>query len=112
MHKDERRSLAPYLIPLLHEAYESMAKRYGLRPEGPLFIELYASERDFAVRTSGLPRLGLQGVCFGNTVTALSPRGAEVNWGQIVWHELSHVFHVARSRRCRMTWITPRWIWR
>ena len=63
---------------MLRQAYESMAKRYGIRPEGPLFIELYATERDFAVRTSGLPRLGVQGVCFGNTLTALSPRAQPV----------------------------------
>lgn len=106
MLKEERPALEPYLMPLLHEAYESMATRYGIRPEGPLFIELYATERDFAVRTSGLPRLGVQGVCFGNTLTALSPRASEINWGQIVWHELSHVFHVALAKGRVPRWFT------
>lgn len=106
LHKEERPALEPYLLPLLHEAYESMAKRYGIRPQGPLYIELYASERDFAVRTSGLPRIGIQGVCFGNTLAAVSPRAAQVNFGQVVWHELSHVFHVALSNGRVPRWLT------
>jgi cellulose synthase operon protein C len=39
-------------------------------------------------------------------VIALSPRGGEFNWGQIVWHELSHVFHVQRSRGRVPRWFT------
>jgi hypothetical protein len=76
--------------------------RYGFTPEGPVSIELYATAEHFSVRTSGVPEIGVQGVCFGRVVTALSPRGGPFNWAQIVWHELAHVFACsARGRGCR-----------
>jgi tetratricopeptide (TPR) repeat protein len=106
MRRDERPVLEPYALPLLQKAYADMAKRYGVHPQAPLFIELYASEQDFAVRTSGLPHLGVQGVCFGRVLTALSPRGGEFNWGQILWHELAHVFHIALAKGRVPRWFT------
>ena len=50
--------------------------------------------------------IGVQGVCFGKVVTALSPRGGPFNWEQIVWHELAHVFAVQRSRSRVPRWFT------
>jgi tetratricopeptide (TPR) repeat protein len=106
MQRDERPVLEPYALPLLQKAHAGMLERYGVKPEAPLFIELYASEQDFAVRTSGLPHLGVQGVCFGRVLTALSPRGGEFNWGQILWHELAHVFHIALAKGRVPRWFT------
>jgi tetratricopeptide (TPR) repeat protein len=106
LHKEERPSLEPYAKELLLKAYADMVKRYAFTPKGPLSIELYAHPEHFAVRTVGLPRVGLQGVCFGKVLTALSPRGGEFNWGQILWHELSHVFHVQRSESRVPRWFT------
>ncbi|MFT3927865.1 MAG: hypothetical protein QM778_35385 [Myxococcales bacterium] len=106
MHKDERGLLSRYAVPLLKKAYADMQARYGFSPLAPTFIELYASPEHFSVRTSGLPRLGLQGVCFGRVLTALSPAGGEFNWGQILWHELSHVFHVQLSKSRVPRWFT------
>jgi tetratricopeptide (TPR) repeat protein len=106
MRRDERPVLEPYALPLLQKAHASMARRYAVEPQAPLSIELYASEQDFAVRTSGLPHLGVQGVCFGRVLTALSPRGGEFNWGQILWHELAHVFHIALAKGRVPRWFT------
>jgi tetratricopeptide (TPR) repeat protein len=106
MRRDERALLEPYAVPLLRKAHASMARRYAIEPQAPTFIELYATEQDFAVRTSGLPQLGVQGVCFGRVLTALSPRGGEFNWGQILWHELAHVFHIALAKGRVPRWFT------
>ncbi len=106
MHRRERALLSRYALPLLQRAYEDMRARYRFTPASPTWIELYASPEHFAVRTSGLPRLGLQGVCFGKVLTALSPSGGEFNWGQILWHELSHVFHVQLSKSRVPRWFT------
>jgi hypothetical protein len=106
MHKEERPSLQPYLEAMLKKAYPDLEARYGFRPEGPISIEMFASPEHFAVRTVGLPHIGVQGVCFGKVLTALSPRGGEFNWGQIVWHELSHVFHVQLSKSRVPRWFT------
>jgi tetratricopeptide (TPR) repeat protein len=106
VHHDERALLDEIVPPLVDEAYRSLRRRYGVTPRAPLFLELYASQAHFAVRTSGLPNLGVQGVCFGRVVTALSPRGGPFDWAQITWHELSHVFHLALSRNRVPRWLT------
>jgi predicted Zn-dependent protease len=105
-HRRDEEALKPYATALLDRAYEDMKKRYGFTPEGPLWIELYADNNHFSIRTSGLPHLGVQGVCFGKVVTALSSSADEVNWGQILWHELSHVFHVQLSDSHVPRWFT------
>ncbi|HEY2735899.1 MAG TPA: hypothetical protein VGI70_18005, partial [Polyangiales bacterium] len=106
LHKQERAILEPYLVPLLQKAYADMRQRYAFTPEGPLRVELYADKSQFSVRTTGLPNAGVQGVCFGKVVTGLSPRGGPFNWGQIVWHELSHVFHLQLSKNHVPRWFT------
>lgn len=106
LHAQERPILEPYLVPLVDRAYSEMRERYGFSPRGPLWIELYADREHFSVRTTGLPNVGVQGVCFGKVVTGLSPRGGPYNWGQIVWHELSHVFHLQLSDNHVPRWFT------
>jgi cellulose synthase operon protein C len=106
MHREERAALEPYVPPMLQRAYADMVKRYGFTPKGPLSIELYAETEHFSVRTTGLPNVGVQGVCFGKVVTALSPRGGPFNWGQITWHELAHVFHLQLSKNRVPRWFT------
>jgi cellulose synthase operon protein C len=105
-HKEERVALEPYVVPALSRAYEDMRKRYAFTPRGPLRIELYADPQHFSVRTTGLPNVGVQGVCFGKVITALSPRGGPFNWGQITWHELAHVFHLQLSKNRVPRWFT------
>lgn len=106
LHKDERAVLEPYLPPLLAKAYADFRKRYAFTPQGPLHIELYSDQVQFSVRTTGLPSIGVQGVCFGKVVTGLSPKAGPFNWGQIVWHELSHVFHLQLSHGRVPRWFT------
>jgi tetratricopeptide (TPR) repeat protein len=106
LQRQERSILEPYLVPLLSRAYTDMRKRYAFTPQGPLRVELYADRAHFSVRTTGLPNAGVQGVCFGKVVTGLSPRGGPFNWGQIVWHELSHVFHLQLSNNHVPRWFT------
>src|SRR5690606_31310594 len=44
--------------------------------------------------------------CFGHVVTAVSPKAGPFNWGQILWHELAHVFHLQLSRSRVPRWLT------
>jgi tetratricopeptide (TPR) repeat protein len=105
-HREERASLEPYVVPVLRGAHADMVRRYRFTPEGPLRLEFYADPRHFSVRTTGLPNVGVQGVCFGKVVTAISPRGGPFNWGNITWHELAHVFHIQLSRNHVPRWFT------
>ncbi|HKU39277.1 MAG TPA: hypothetical protein VJR89_14045, partial [Polyangiales bacterium] len=106
LYKADRPVLEPYLGALLARAWADLRKRYAFTPEGPLHIELYADPVQFSVRTTGFPTLGVQGVCFGKVVTGLSPRAGPYNWGQIVWHELTHVFHLQLSKGRVPRWFT------
>ncbi|WP_437280704.1 tetratricopeptide repeat protein [Sorangium sp. So ce375] len=104
--KQERAILERYVPRMLEEAWGSMVKRYGFTPKVPVSIELYASTENFSVRTSGLPNVGIQGVCFGQTLAALSPAAAEFNWGNVLWHELGHVFAIQLSKNHVPRWFT------
>lgn len=100
----EKAMLERYLPTFTGEAVASMKARYGLVPDSPLHVELYGSREHFSVRTSGLPNIGIQGVCFGRVVAALSPESEPFNWGNVVWHELGHVFAIKLSN-----YRVPRW---
>jgi tetratricopeptide (TPR) repeat protein len=106
VHKTERAALEPYVGPMLQRAYADMRKRYHFTPEGPLRVEMYAEPEHFSVRTTGMPNVGVQGVCFGRVVTALSPHGGPFNWGQITWHEVAHIFHLQLSKNHVPRWFT------
>jgi tetratricopeptide (TPR) repeat protein len=85
--------LAPYLVSLMEEAYDSLSKRYRYHPPTPIRVEVYPSHADFSVRTVGLAGLGALGVCFGPVVAIDSPSAREkgdFNWGSTLWHELTH----------------------
>lgn len=95
--KNDAELLLRYVPDLLETAYAQMTQRYGYVPVSPIDIELYASSEQFAVRTSGVPQIGIQGVCFGHKLATVSPTGAPGNLGMVLWHELGHVFHIGLS---------------
>ncbi len=50
-------------------------KKYKLKLEKPVQVEVYPDHEDFAVRTLGMPGLGALGVTFGYSVAMDSPSG-------------------------------------
>ena len=104
--KDEKKVLERHVPRLLAEAWGSMKARYGFVPQTPVQVELYGSREQFSVRTSGLPNIGIQGVCFGRVVAAMSPKSESFNWGNVVWHELGHVFAIQLSKNHVPRWFT------
>jgi hypothetical protein len=104
--KDEEAVLTRYVPKMLGEAWGSMKARYDFLPTTPVAIELYSNREQFSVRTSGLPNIGIQGVCFGHVVAAMSPKSEPFNWGNVVWHELGHVFAIQLSKSHVPRWFT------
>jgi cellulose synthase operon protein C len=104
--KEERDLLERYVPPLLDRAYAAFTRSYRFTPREPTFIELYPVREHFAVRTSGLPQTYIQGVCFGRTLAAISPRHERFNFGMTLWHELAHVFHIQLSKSRVPRWFT------
>lgn len=104
--KEEKPILERYVPQLLEAAWAKMVKSYGFTPTIPIGIELYAERKNFAIRTSGLPETAIQGVCFGKTLAAMSPKQESFNLGMTLWHELSHVFHIQLSKNRVPRWFT------
>ncbi|MCL2777208.1 MAG: hypothetical protein FWD73_04325 [Polyangiaceae bacterium] len=104
--KNERAVMEHYVPAMLDEAWASMKARYGFVPTVPVQIEMYSSRQHFSVRTSGLPNLGIQGVCFGHVIAAISPKAEAFNWGNVLWHELGHVFAIQLSKGRVPRWFT------
>ncbi|MDP9151540.1 MAG: hypothetical protein M3O36_16590 [Myxococcota bacterium] len=104
--KAERAVLERYVPRMLGEAWGAMKARYLFTPETPVAVEMYRDRQHFSVRTSGLPNIGIQGVCFGHVVAAMSPQSEPFNWGNVLWHELAHVFAIQLSNNHVPRWFT------
>jgi tetratricopeptide (TPR) repeat protein len=110
MHKDEAPLLQDYALSLAHRALETLSRRYGFTPKGPILIEIFPKHDDFAVRNVGLPgMIGALGACFGRVVTMDSPRArppGEFQWEATLWHELAHVVTIQMSNQRVPRWLT------
>lgn len=92
--------------PYLEEVYKRYVERYGFSPSGKVTFELYGDPAHFAIRTVGLPRLGVTAVCFGSVITSQAPTNGAYNWGLVLAHELAHVFALQLSRSRVPRWFT------
>jgi cellulose synthase operon protein C len=108
LHNTEAATLGPYVEQLARDSIATFSRRYGFAPTEPITIEIYPDHDDFAVRTAGLPGIGLLGVTFGHLVAMDSPSGrktGEFHWGSTLWHEMAHVFTLSVTRHR-----VPRWL--
>lgn len=97
-----------YLLPMLEEAYDTLAVRYAWKPDRPVRFEIFRRHADFSVRSVGLTGLGALGVSFGDVLAMDAPSAREpgsFNWGSTAWHELAHTFTLGSSEHR-----VPRWL--
>lgn len=107
LHQTEAELLGPLMSELAEEAFDSLARRYGVEPPLPIRVEVFPSHDDFSVRTLGETGLGALGVAFGSTLVMDAPsarRPGEYNWASVFWHELAHAFHLGMTHNR-----VPRW---
>ncbi|MDX1952507.1 MAG: tetratricopeptide repeat protein [Verrucomicrobiota bacterium] len=97
------------LLELLEQARTNLCAKYGLTNHGTILVEIFPEQKDFAVRTFGMPGgENYLGVCFGNVITANSPAAqahSPSNWKAMIWHEFCHVvtLHLTENKM-------PRWL--
>ena len=98
------------VLELLESARTRLSARYGFAPERPVRVEMFADQKDFAVRTFGMPENhGFLGVCFGPVITANSPAsrpGQAFNWEAMLWHEFCHVITLQLTRNKMPRWLS------
>jgi tetratricopeptide (TPR) repeat protein len=108
VYAEESALLAPLVLDLAEEAYDTLSAKYAFEPQTPIRIELYPNSADFSVRTVGLAGVGALGVCFGGVVALDSPSAREIgefNWGSTLWHEMAHVVSLGMTDHR-----VPRWL--
>jgi len=98
------------VLRLLEEARSNLCAKYGIEPNRPTIVEVFPEQKDFAVRTFGMPgNPGYLGVCFGRVVTANSPAahtGHPVNWQAVLWHEFCHVVTLQLTGNKMPRWLS------
>jgi tetratricopeptide (TPR) repeat protein len=107
LHKEEAGVIAPYAIELTRNSIEEFTKRYDFELREPVIVEMYPDHEDFAVRTAGMPGIGILGATFGYVLAMDSPSSRppeQYQWGTTLWHELAHVFTLEASNH-----LVPRW---
>ena len=102
--------LRRYLLEWGRESMEHLGRRYGYTANGPILMEMFPHNEDFAVRTVGFTGLGALGACFGKVVTLLSPKAGgyrgRFRWATTLHHELAHVFTLQMSKHRIPRWFT------
>lgn len=98
------------VLDLLERARTNLCAKYGLELKQPTLVEMFAEQKDFAVRTFGMPgNPGYLGVSFGSVVTATSPASHprhSVNWQTVLWHEFCHVVTLQLTRNKMPRWLS------
>jgi len=108
MDKLESAVYSDKVIELLRQAKSELCKKYALELDQPVTVELFPNQQDFAVRTFGMPGGdGFLGVCFGNVITANSPKAQKPsNWQAMLWHEFCHVITLNLTHNKMPRWLS------
>jgi tetratricopeptide (TPR) repeat protein len=97
-------------VELLKKARKTLPAKYGVEMTGSTTIEIFPQQKDFAIRTFGLPGgAGYLGVCFGPVITVNSPASRlahPVNWDAVVWHEYCHAVTLHKTRNKMPRWLS------
>ncbi|MFP6901900.1 MAG: tetratricopeptide repeat protein [Opitutales bacterium] len=95
---------------LLERAHQNLTEKYGLTLEKPTIVEIFDRQKDFGVRTFGMPENpGYLGVCFGCLITANSPATqmpGPANWEAVLWHEFCHTVTLAMTKNKMPRWLS------
>lgn len=98
------------VLKLLEEAYAKLSGKYRFKPAHRTTVEIFPEQKDFAVRTFGVPGGdGYLGVCFGPVITApspASPRASGHSWEATLWHEFTHTLTLSLTRNQMPRWLS------
>lgn len=97
-------------LALLERSHDALTRKYGAVLREKTIVEIFPDQKDFAIRTFGLPGgAGYLGVCFGRVITANSPAsrpGSPSNWEAILWHEFCHVVTLTMTKNKMPRWLS------
>ncbi len=98
------------VLALLSRAKSNLVAKYGMTLPRQTIVEIFPEQKDFGVRTFGIPdNPGFLGVCFGAVITANSPASQTAhpaNWEAVLWHEFTHVITLTMTRNKMPRWLS------
>lgn len=110
MSPHEKAIYGDKVLDLLARAKKILCDKYGMELETPTIVEIFPMQKDFAVRTFGVPGVdGFLGVCFGRLITANSPASriaSPSNWEAVLWHEFCHVVTLSMTQNKMPRWLS------
>lgn len=110
MNPHEAAVYGPRVLELLGRVRRKLSAKYDIEPRRPTLVEIFNEQKDFEVRTFGMPgNPGYLGVCFGSVITANSPAvhaGKAVNWEAVLWHEFAHVITLQLTGNKMPRWLS------
>lgn len=110
MDPHEAEIYGPNVLSLLESAHDTLTKKYGLKLKDKTIVEIFPDQKDFAIRTFGLPGgSGYLGVCFGRVITANSPASrpnSPNSWEAVLWHEFCHVVTLTLTQNKMPRWLS------
>lgn len=110
MHPHEAEVYGDRVTELLDKAKRTLCRKYGFELPRQTVVEIFPEQKDFAVRTFGMPGgEGFLGVCFGNVITANSPASQAaslINWQSVLWHEFCHVITLGLTKNKMPRWLS------
>ena len=110
MAANEAATYGPRVLELLMKGKKILTAKYEVEIAKPTYVEIFADQKDFAVRTFGMPDIpGFLGVCFGRVVTANGPAaqgGRATSWEAVLWHEFCHVVTLQLTRNKMPRWLS------
>jgi tetratricopeptide (TPR) repeat protein len=97
-------------LELLAEAKRVLCEKYDIQIEGKVTVEIYPAQKDFAIRTFGMPGgADFLGVCFGPVITVNSPASqgeSPSNWQAVLWHEFCHSVTLGKTNNKMPRWLS------
>lgn len=110
MKSQEAQLYGALVLELLDQAKATLCRKYGVELTQRTTVDIFPEQKDFAVRTFGMPdNPGYLGVCFGSVITANSPASQApdpANWKDVLWHEFCHVVTLNLTRNKMPRWLS------
>lgn len=110
MQPHEAQLYGASVLELLGQAKATLCRKYGVELTQRTTVDIFPQQKDFAVRTFGMPdNPGYLGVCFGSVITANSPASQApdpANWKDVLWHEFCHVVTLNLTRNKMPRWLS------
>ncbi len=103
--------LGEYVAAYLEEIYEDVVGDYEFPLSEKTIVEMFPTQRAFAVRITGKPWIHTVGACTGRVIAMASPRkstdlSGPYNYASVLKHEFTHTVTLAATQNRIPHWFT------